>query len=93
MAQTGKTSDINGQKFLNFGAHFDHYPCDYLTAAAAIGMTTDDVDLFISRLDKVLSKHSKTVESKVKNTSPICDGPEDINQIVSSLETTNLQEF
>lgn len=51
---------MSGQKFLNFGAHYDKYPCNYLTAAAAIGMTTTDVDLFINRLDQVLKKSNKT---------------------------------
>ena len=56
VAKTGKITDVSGQKFLNFGAHCDDYPCNYLTAAAAIGMTKKDIDLFISRLDQVLKK-------------------------------------
>ena len=64
IARSEKISDINGQKFLNFGAHCDNYPCNYLTAAAAIGMTKKDVDLFIGRLDQVLKKCKKLNKQK-----------------------------
>ena len=56
MVHKGDTKNINGYTFAGFGAHTATYPCSYLTAAAAIGMTKDDVDLFIKRLDKVLAK-------------------------------------
>lgn len=45
---------IDGNLFLSYGASFDAYPTPYLTAAAAIGMTRPDVDLYIARLDKAL---------------------------------------
>lgn len=35
-------------------SHTNNYPCAYLNAASAIGMKTQDVDLFIKRLDKCL---------------------------------------
>ena len=47
---------ISGLTFQGFGAHHDCYPSNYLTAAAAVGMTRSDVDSFIKRLDKVLTK-------------------------------------
>ncbi|XP_062612832.1 O-phosphoseryl-tRNA(Sec) selenium transferase-like [Saccostrea cucullata] len=59
----GKKSEICGQTFTSFGAHCDDYGSPYLTAAAAIGMTSRDVDLFITRLDKVLSKCAKAKQS------------------------------
>lgn len=52
----GKDNSVSGHYFKNFGSHSDCYPTAYLTAAAAIGMTKEDVDLFISRLDKVMGK-------------------------------------
>ncbi|XP_074642114.1 O-phosphoseryl-tRNA(Sec) selenium transferase-like [Tubulanus polymorphus] len=52
----GEVKEISGFKFDGFGAHSSRYPCVYLTAAAAIGMTINEVDDFIKRLDKVLSK-------------------------------------
>ena len=42
--------------FSGWGSHSNEYPHAYLTAAASIGMTTDDVDKFIVRLDKCLEK-------------------------------------
>ena len=48
------TKTIGGHDFRGFGSHFDSYPFAYLTAAASVGMTRDDVDTFTKRLDKVL---------------------------------------
>lgn len=45
--------------FTNWGAHFDGYPCPYFTAAAAIGMKQEEVDIFVKRLDKVFVKFRK----------------------------------
>ena len=56
MVPTGITKDINGHVFTGWGAHARNYRCAYLTAAAAIGMTKADVDTFLKRLDKCLSK-------------------------------------
>ncbi|XP_035827856.1 O-phosphoseryl-tRNA(Sec) selenium transferase [Aplysia californica] len=61
----GKDNRVSGYHFKNFGAHYDNYPCAYLTAAGAIGMTKSDVDLFITRLDKVLSKYKTTPSEEV----------------------------
>lgn len=58
-----KKSEICGRTFTSFGAHCDDYGSPYLTAAAAIGMTSRDTDLFITRLDKVLTKCAKTNDS------------------------------
>ncbi|XP_002741399.1 O-phosphoseryl-tRNA(Sec) selenium transferase-like [Saccoglossus kowalevskii] len=55
---------VSGYEFNNYGAHTNRYPCTYLTAAAAIGMTKDDVDMFVKRLDKVLGKCLKNVKSQ-----------------------------
>ena len=60
VCQTGKETSVSGLQFQNFGAHFDHFPCSYLTAAAAVGMTKTDVDTFISRLEQVLKKYKKS---------------------------------
>ena len=53
------TKDINGYLFTGWGAHTNSYPSAYLTAAAALGMSSDDVDTFLKRLDKCLRKFSK----------------------------------
>ena len=51
---TGQTSSIGGFTFKGWGAHHEAYSCDYLTAAGAIGMTEEEVDLFIDKLNKAL---------------------------------------
>lgn len=56
----GITKEIGGHVFQGFQSHTNDYPCAYLTAAAAIGMTKEDVDLFVKRLDKVLAKVQKS---------------------------------
>lgn len=48
-------------------SHSNDYPCAYLNAAAAIGMKTQDVDLFIKRLDKCL----KTVRKEQSKESDV----------------------
>lgn len=40
-------------------SHSEAYPCPYLNAAAAIGVTRDDVTLCIKRLDKCLKSLKK----------------------------------
>ncbi|EQC33319.1 O-phosphoseryl-tRNA(Sec) selenium transferase [Saprolegnia diclina VS20] len=45
---------IVGHEFVGFGAHSATYPTAYLSAACAIGMTQDEIDVFITRLAKTL---------------------------------------
>lgn len=47
--------DISGLKFLNYGSHSNNYPSAYLTVASAIGITKNDVDTFIKKLDKIFN--------------------------------------
>ena len=47
---------INGVDFHGWGAHCDEYAHSYLTAGVGIGMTTEEIDVFIQRLDKVFKK-------------------------------------
>ncbi|XP_045737336.1 O-phosphoseryl-tRNA(Sec) selenium transferase isoform X1 [Mirounga angustirostris] len=61
----GSVQTVSGHTFRGFMSHADHYPCAYLNAAAAIGMKTQDVDLFMKRLDKCL----KTVRKEQKKES------------------------
>ena len=56
----GTEQEIAGHHFTGFGAHHSNYPCTYLTAAAALGITKLDVDSFIRRLDKVFTKKVTT---------------------------------
>lgn len=42
--------------FRNWGSHSDNYPSSYLTAASALGLQKEEVDVFVRKLDKVLTK-------------------------------------
>ena len=46
----GKVQSIAGHAFQGYGAHCDCYPHTYLTFAAALGTTKQDVDDFLKRL-------------------------------------------
>lgn len=63
----GSVQTVNGYTFRGFMSHTDNYPCAYLNAASAIGMKTQDVDLFIQRLDKCL----KTVRKEQNRESDV----------------------
>lgn len=54
VAIDGKSKAIGGYQFRNWGSHTDKYPKSYITAAAAIGLTKEDVNAFIKKLEKVL---------------------------------------
>ena len=57
--ERGTRKSVAGIDFVGYGAHFNSYPVPYLTAACAVGMTRDDVDIFIKRLRKTIADHSK----------------------------------
>eukprot|EP00898_Chlorokybus_atmophyticus_P008630 jgi/Chlat1/8769/Chrsp90S09246 len=50
----GENKTVCGMKLQGFGASHDRYPVSYLTAAAAIGTTKQEVELFLDRLSKCL---------------------------------------
>lgn len=82
------TKDINGHVFTGWGAHAQNYRCAYLTAAAAIGMSKADVDTFLKRLDKCLSKFTgRSISRSVGDV----EGQQEENgkDEVSELETTD----
>jgi len=45
-----KQETVAGIEFPNYGAHNDEYPCDYLTIAATLGCSRNDIDLCIDKL-------------------------------------------
>ena len=61
----GTNKTIGNHTFTNWGSHYNDYPCAYLTAAAAIGMNSEEIDTFCKRLDKTLTKFKKNVSKKV----------------------------
>ncbi|KAH0616268.1 hypothetical protein JD844_027263 [Phrynosoma platyrhinos] len=50
----GTVQTVSGYTFEGFMAHTNKYPCAYLNAASAIGITKEDVDVFLKRLEKCL---------------------------------------
>ncbi|TWW63174.1 O-phosphoseryl-tRNA(Sec) selenium transferase [Takifugu flavidus] len=55
----GAEQTVSGHLFRGFMSHSDSYPCPYLNAASAIGITREDVALSIKRLDKCLRSLKK----------------------------------
>ncbi|MEW5314094.1 MAG: hypothetical protein WDW38_005614 [Sanguina aurantia] len=63
----GKVQQLCGCTFVNYGSHHDNYPSVYLTAAAAVGTTSTEVDEFVQRLSKCLTEFKrKVVESSAR---------------------------
>lgn len=52
MLTNGKQQTIAGITFQDYGCHTAGYPHPYLNAAAAIGSTKQEVDVFLLRLVK-----------------------------------------
>jgi O-phospho-L-seryl-tRNASec:L-selenocysteinyl-tRNA synthase len=46
----GKRETVAGVDFEGYGSSCSAYPHHYLTAAAAIGSSTEDVDIFVEKL-------------------------------------------
>lgn len=49
-APHSSSPQVGGLPFAGYGAHCDAYPCDYLTVAAALGTSEQDIDEFLRRL-------------------------------------------
>ena len=52
MVSPHESKTITGHTIVGWGAHTEKYACAYLTAAADVGMSKRDIDLFLKRLDK-----------------------------------------
>jgi hypothetical protein len=63
VSKSSKVTKIEDTSFSGWGSHVTGYPVSYFTAACAIGQTDEDVHLFLERLDKVMSKTHKTINS------------------------------
>ena len=59
--KSNAVTTINGIDFIGWGAHTSDYPVTYFTAACSIGLTEDEITLFLDRLDKVWSKYEKSI--------------------------------
>jgi len=97
----GTEQEIAGRQFTGFGAHHSDYPCTYLTAAAALGITKTDIDTFIRRLDKVFVKKTTTatdqeadaVATLTVNESETCPSEDSIShsQVLVQLDSASSQ--
>lgn len=58
----GGEQTVSGHVFRGFMSHSESYPCPYLNAAAAVGITREDVTLCVKRLDKCLRSLEKGAE-------------------------------
>ena len=65
--ERGVRKNVAGIDFVGYGAHISNYPFPYLTAACSVGMTRDDVDVFIKRLRKTIKDHKKKVLKAAKS--------------------------
>ena len=52
----GRPKVVAGHAFASYGAHIDDYPCEYLTVAAALGTTKEEVDEFLRRLSDCVAE-------------------------------------
>jgi len=55
----GERRSVGPLSFEGYGASCDAYGCAYLTAAAAIGMTEEDVDVFAERLEATIAEYRR----------------------------------
>ncbi|XP_061392814.1 O-phosphoseryl-tRNA(Sec) selenium transferase [Musca vetustissima] len=56
---SGSVKSIDGYEFKNWGTHEDSACLPYLTAAASIGITRKDIDVFIKKLSELLESLRK----------------------------------
>lgn len=63
----GKEQTVSGHTFSGFMSHANHYPCPYLNMAAAVGVTSSDIELSIKRLDQSLKSMKKKAQKKECN--------------------------
>ncbi|XP_067278349.1 O-phosphoseryl-tRNA(Sec) selenium transferase [Pseudorasbora parva] len=70
----GVEQTVSGHAFKGFMSHTDSYPCPYLNAASAIGITKEDITLCIKRLDKCIKSLRKEASAeKSESLSPTED--------------------
>ncbi len=55
----GEVRVIDRHRFVGYGAQCDAYPCAYITAAAAIGMTGEEVDAYVEKLERTIVEFKK----------------------------------
>lgn len=56
----GTEQQVAGVRFIGFGAHFDAYPSDYLTVAAAAGTSKNEILSFVAKLKQCYDELQKS---------------------------------
>lgn len=73
---SGEKKTVAGQDFVGYGSHTDAYHTPYLTAAAAIGMERQEVDVFIERLSKGMKDYKKKMAKAMKPVEHVPKAPD-----------------
>lgn len=70
---TFETKTMGEYKFKCWGSHTSICSTSYLTAAVALGIRKDEIDIFIAKLDKIFTKikHSQAVAENTDNVQVI----------------------
>ncbi|GAQ82108.1 O-phospho-L-seryl-tRNASec:L-selenocysteinyl-tRNA synthase [Klebsormidium nitens] len=73
----GDDKVIEGIPFAGFGSSYDKFPYSYMTAAAAIGSTCEEVDTFITRLERCFADFRKKFGNSRRpmHTSELTNSP------------------
>eukprot|EP00055_Hartaetosiga_balthica_P012691 m.62429 g.62429 ORF g.62429 m.62429 type:complete len:502 (-) comp8030_c3_seq3:1882-3387(-) len=88
VVSTKATKELCGTTFKGYGAHHDDYPYAYMTAASAIGLTEDEVDVFAQRLDAALTKVHTKKKVKKENSEDVTTSTHPATMSSSQTTTT-----
>ncbi|VDP87651.1 unnamed protein product [Echinostoma caproni] len=69
-ATVADVQSLGGYAFPGFGSHSSKSRFAYLNAAAAIGQTAEELDVFLSKLDKVFAQFRKSQSSRKMVENP-----------------------
>ena len=79
----GNSKTIGNYSFNNFGAHCNDNPRGYLTCAAGLGIKKVEIDTFMTRLETILAKFTRTHSDMLENGSAESGGIADSSLGVS----------
>lgn len=83
------TKTIGRYTFTGWGAHHNSYPTSYLTAAAAVGTTKQDIDQFLKRLEKTFKLFIKEPVPTVLASSSLKSSPSAPSSISAAFADSN----
>jgi len=65
IVKPGVKQTIGPNSFVGYGSHTNAYPVAYITIASAIGGKIDEMDSFLTRLDKCMTKFKAQMTTKL----------------------------